>query len=98
LTLKIEKFGDGQYLIPLVKCNSPVEILDWIIKLRRKPWVARQDLCDLVDALDDLLDLEENYCGSGLDWTDGKVDYTMRILDRRFGRDDSDMLIQAEER
>ena len=98
LTLEIEKFGGDLYLIPLMKCNSPVEILDWIVKLRRKPWATRQDISDLVDALDDLLDLEENYCGSGLDWTDGKVDYTMRILERRFGLDGSDILSQAEKR
>jgi hypothetical protein len=86
LVLQIRKMGEEVYTIPLVTCNSSEEILDWIIRLRHKPWATGRDLCDLIDALDDLLGLEENFCGAGIDWTDGRVDYAMRILERKFGR------------
>lgn len=85
LVLEILKAEGERYLIPLVKCNSSEEILDWLTKLREKPWATGQDLLDLIDAFDDLLGLEENYCGSGIDWTDGHPDYAIRILDRKFG-------------
>jgi hypothetical protein len=86
LVLGIQGSLEGEmYLIPLVKCNSSEEILDWIIRFRQKPWASGQDLCDLIAALDDILDLEENFCGSGIDWTDGHVDYALRILSRKFG-------------
>jgi len=97
LALHIQTYGDNRYLIPLAKCNSTAEVLDWIIQLRQKPWATGRDLCDLVDALDDLLNLEENYCGCGVDWTDGRVDYTLRILDRKFGRNDRNISSSGEE-
>lgn len=86
LTLCYIEGREEKYLIPLVKCNSSEEILDWIVGIRQKPWSNDQDLCGLVDALDDLLDLEENFCGSGINWTDGNGDYAIRILVRKFGR------------
>lgn len=85
LVLQIQRIGGDMYLIPLVKCNSSEEILDWISRFRQKPWATIRDLSDLIDALDDLLGLEENFCGSGIDWTDGQADYAMKILDRKFG-------------
>jgi hypothetical protein len=85
LTLHIRPEEREMYLIPLIKCNSSEEILDWVVQVRQKPWATGQDLSDLVEALDDLLGLEENFCGSGIDWTDGNADYAQRILDRKFG-------------
>lgn len=96
LALQIEKHGGKMYPIPLVKCNSSEEILDWLIQFRHKPWATGKDLCDLLDALDDLLGLEENFCGSGIDWTDGRVDYAMRTIDRRFARRNIDLPFQGK--
>lgn len=48
LILYIQKIQGERYLIPLVKCSSSAEILDWIIRFRQKPWASSQDLCDLI--------------------------------------------------
>jgi len=69
--------------IPLSMCNSSAEILDWIAKIQEKTWANSQDVGDLVEALNDLLDLQRNFCGAGIELSDGYAGYSSRILDNR---------------
>lgn len=78
--------GECVYAIPLTSCNSSAEILDWIVRFREKRWVRKQDIADLVIALDDLLGLQENFSGDSWLYFGHSGEYPRRILEKRLGR------------
>jgi hypothetical protein len=51
--------------IDLVEVRTSAAMLDWIFQLRHKSWITAQDLADLLEAFDDLLDPQANYCSWG---------------------------------
>ena len=64
------RFGDlfckrYYYSIPLDRCLGAAQILDWIAQISHKSWATDAILADLVRALDDIIDLQENVCGLG---------------------------------
>jgi len=71
------------YYIPLTKCNSSAEILDWIGKLHEKKWTSNKDIGDLVEALNDLINFQINFCGSETENNNGNEDYSKKIIERR---------------
>lgn len=71
------------YKIDLVRCNTSAAILDIIIQMSRKMWMTREDVGHLVEALDDLLNLQANFCGSEYEHSDGSIEYARRILQNR---------------
>jgi hypothetical protein len=72
------------YEIALEQCNSSAEILDWIGQLDGKNWTTAEDMGYLVEALDDLLSLQSNFCSGGEEQSDGKPNYAKRILEQLF--------------
>ena len=55
--------GEGKgYEIDLEKMNTTGQMLDWIFQMSKKAWVTRQDIGDLVKALDDIFDPQRNLC------------------------------------
>jgi hypothetical protein len=73
------------YCIPLSLCNSSAEILDWIVQVQEKTWTFQRDVGDLAEALNDLLDLQRNFCGRA-ERSDGRTDYAAKILRERLER------------
>jgi hypothetical protein len=53
------------YEVDLDRMKSSAAVLDWIIQVSHKSWVTENDLADLVYAIDDILKLQQNYCGFG---------------------------------
>ncbi len=71
------------YKIDLVRCNTSAAVLDIIVQMSLKMWVTREDIGHLVEALDDLFNLQVNYCGSEYEHSDGSTEYARRILQNR---------------
>lgn len=69
--------------IPLSMCNSSAEILEWIVQIQEKTWTTSEDVGRLVAALNDLLDLQRNFCGAGIELSDGRRGYSSKILGNR---------------
>lgn len=59
---KVLAHDDG-YSIDLTTCTDSASILDWIAQILHKGL----DVEGLVAALDDVLDLQERFCGLGID-------------------------------
>ena len=70
------------YEVILERCNTSAEILDWIAQLNGKTWTTPEDIGYLVEALNDLLSLQSNFCGGEEERSDGKPAYAKRILER----------------
>jgi hypothetical protein len=69
---------DGDYYeIDLVRVRTSAAMLDWIFQLRHKCWITAQDLADLLEAFDDLLDPQANYCS----WEEEQHPNVLRILE-----------------
>ena len=85
LSIKIYESRDHEYSyqIDLKRCNNCAEILDWIAQINKKIWATAADIGYLIEALDDLLDLQGNFCSGGEELSDGKNDYAIRILEKK---------------
>ena len=59
--------GPHDYWLPLAQTNNSAEVLDWIVQLHEKSWATPEDIGNLVAALDDIFDLQNNICGCGID-------------------------------
>ncbi len=55
------------YEVDLDRCTNSAQVLDWIAQLAHKSWVSPTDLGHFVRALEDLLSLQQAYCGCGVD-------------------------------
>jgi hypothetical protein len=71
------------YKIDLERCNTSAAVLDIVVQMSRKMWVTREDIGHLVEALDDLFNLQSNFCGSEYEHSDGSSQYARRILRNR---------------
>ena len=71
------------YEVDSGRCNNCAEILDWIVQFRIKIWTTAADIGYLIEALDDLLDLQGNFCSGGEEISDGKNDYAIKILEKK---------------
>lgn len=82
LTLWCQKY---QYEIDLEKITDSAKMLDWIFQVNSKTW-AQDDpavMSDLINALDDLLEPQANYCS----WAKDKSANPKSILKRQFAKD-----------
>ena len=71
------------YQVDLTRCNNSAQILDWIAQISKKQWTTAADIGYLIEALDDLLDLQGNFCSGGEEISDGKNDYGIRIFKKK---------------
>lgn len=55
------------YSIDLARCESSAATLDWIAQFASKTWATSEDVGDLVRALNAVIGLQANLCGSGKD-------------------------------
>ena len=76
-----------RYEIDLETCTSSANVLDWIAQIAGKGWSDdgndRDILGGLVVALDDILDLQGNLCGSGVSHRLAKASITKRVAQAR---------------
>ncbi len=79
---------EHSYQVDLTRCNSCAQILDWIAQISKKEWTTAADIGYLVEALNDLIDLQGNFCSGGKEISDGKNDYAIRILEKKQKEDD----------
>lgn len=59
--------GSHDFWFPLAQMNNSAEVLDWIMQLHEQSWATPEDTGQLVAALDDIFDLQNNICGCGID-------------------------------
>lgn len=59
--------GTELYWIPLERCRTSAEVLDWIAQVAGKAWADDACLAGLVRAFDETLDLQGSLCGSGVE-------------------------------
>ena len=59
--------GPHDYWFSLGQMNSSTEVLDWIAELHDQSWATPEDVGNLVAALDDIFDLQNNLCGCGIE-------------------------------
>lgn len=61
------KHKGTDYEVYLDECNNSAQILDWIIQIAEKEgWATNDVIAELVKALDDILCIQGNFCGSGI--------------------------------
>lgn len=69
-TRRLALYGEGdrwRYEIDLERCKTAVEILDWLAQVAGKSWATPDMLGWLLLALNELLSLQGNYCGCGIE-------------------------------
>ena len=59
--------GSPEHWFPLTQMNNSTEVLDWVVQLHEKKWATPEDIGNLVAALDDIFDLQNNMCGCGIE-------------------------------
>jgi hypothetical protein len=59
--------GPHDYWFSLAQMNNSTEVLDWIVHLHEEKWATPADIGNLVAALDDIFDLQNNLCGCGIE-------------------------------
>lgn len=59
--------GPHEYWFSLGQMNNSAEVLDWIVHLHEEKWATPEDIGNLVAALDDIFDLQNNVCGCGIE-------------------------------
>ena len=57
--------GPRRYEIDLESCTQSSEVLDWVAQITQKRWSSSKDIGDFVQALNELLALQKNYCPGG---------------------------------
>jgi hypothetical protein len=58
--------GEGRsYEVDLEAMNTTGQMLDWIFQVSGKSWATRQDVGELVQALDDIFHPQQNLCPGG---------------------------------
>jgi hypothetical protein len=55
------------YEVSLRECTSSAAILDWIYQIHGKTWADPATLVGLLNAVEDVLHPQENYCGGSVD-------------------------------
>jgi len=51
--------------------------------MSQKMWMTREDIGNLIEALDDIFMLQVNFCGSEFEHSDGHSDYAKHILESK---------------
>lgn len=64
--LYLKDNGFDLYEIDMSELTTSAEILDYIFQLKTKSWLTPKILFDLIEALEDLLNPQENYCSNGV--------------------------------
>lgn len=53
--------GQKIFSLPLKRCISSADVLDWIANIFYKTWASNKDIGDLFEALNELLNFQSNF-------------------------------------
>lgn len=72
--------GQKIYSLPLKRCISSADVLDWIAIIFYKTWASNKDIGDLFEALNKLLNFQSNFSSSGKEsFNENGEDFKRRI-------------------
>jgi hypothetical protein len=72
--------GPHEYWFSLGQMNNSAEVLDWIVHLHDEKWATPEDIGNLVAALDDIFDLQNNVCGCGIEHRFNAKDHLTKLF------------------
>jgi hypothetical protein len=72
--------GRHEYWFSLAQMNNSAEVLDWIVHLHDEKWATPEDIGNLVAALDDIFDLQNNICGCGIEHRFNAKEHLARVM------------------
>ena len=81
------QFENVEYDIPLDKCNTSAQILDWIYQIYHKSWAKPYDVYNLLRAFNDIADIQHFVCSFGIERAKGnnfKMDERVKMLYEEF--------------
>ena len=55
------------YEVDLEELEGSAAVLDWIVQVSKKTWPTPAVVGELVRSIDQVLDLQANYCGQGIE-------------------------------
>jgi len=56
----------GHYEVDLERIHDSAALADWIFQIREKAWATSRVLRDLLNALDDVIDVQASLCGGAM--------------------------------
>ena len=56
-----------QYEVDLEEMESTAAVLDWIVQVSKKTWATPAVVGELVRSIDQVLNLQANYCSQGIE-------------------------------
>lgn len=65
-SLTLTHTGEG-YEIDLERIHTSAALLDWIFQIQGKSWADAQTMYDLIEAFDEILSPQANYCSGEQD-------------------------------
>ena len=65
LELFLDRAGCVEYTVDLEMCRTSGQILNLLTEIAGKDWIEANDVFGLLQALNDLLQLQENLCPGG---------------------------------
>lgn len=77
-------YGEGEghwsnrYSVNLEAMNTAAQMLDWIFQVSSKTWATREDVGNLIEALDDIFGPQGSLCSGGM----GETVNAAEVLDR----------------
>jgi len=73
------QFENIEYDIPLEKCNTSAQILDWVYQIYNKSWAKPNDVYNLLRAFNDIADVQHFFCSFGIERAKGN---NFKMVDR----------------
>jgi hypothetical protein len=72
--------GQKIFSLPLKRCVSSADVLDWITSIFYKTWASNKDIGDLFEAFNELLNFQSNFSSSGKEsFNENGEDFKRRI-------------------
>jgi hypothetical protein len=80
LDLVYEEDGREQYAVDLKDMDSSARMMDWVFQVNMKAWATREDVGNLIEALDDLFRPQATLCSGGADKRMNATEYLRKRL------------------
>jgi hypothetical protein len=75
--------GQKIFSLPLKRCISSADVLDWIASIFYKTWASNKDIGDLFEALNELLNFQSNFSSSGKESFNENGEYFKRRIEQK---------------
>lgn len=82
-SLKAENIKGGKFFsLPLARCDTAEEILEWIAIIHEKNWTTNKDIGDLFEALNELFNFHSNFSANRKEGNIRNGDHSKEIIRR----------------